>query len=104
MNYRKLFVAAFVLNLVLAGTAYWLWKSPRRASSNPASPEHPPMEGFTINTPPEGAPPPLTPVELTPERMQSIGVRTGRVEYKNIESDIRATGSVEVDERRLSYV
>lgn len=62
------------------------------------------MTGFTINTPPESSAPPLTPVELTPERMQSIGVRTGRVEYKNVESDIRSTGSVEVDERRLAYV
>ena len=46
----------------------------------------------------------MTPVELTPERMQSIGVRTGRVDYKNMTSDIRATGSVEVDERRIAYV
>jgi len=62
------------------------------------------MTGFAINVPPEGSAPPLTPVELTPERMQSIGVRTERVEYKNVESDIRATGNVEVDERRLAYV
>jgi RND family efflux transporter MFP subunit len=31
-------------------------------------------------------------------------VRTGRVEYKNINSDIRATGTVDVDERRIAYV
>jgi len=62
------------------------------------------MEGFTINTPPEAAAPPLTPVELSPERMQSIGVRTGKIEYKTINSDIRATGSVDVDERRVAYV
>ena len=49
------------------------------------------MQGFTTNTPPEGSAPPLTSVEMTPERMQSIGVRTGRVMYKNIQSDIRAT-------------
>jgi Cu(I)/Ag(I) efflux system membrane fusion protein/cobalt-zinc-cadmium efflux system membrane fusion protein len=62
------------------------------------------MEGFTTNVPPEGAAPPLTAVELTPERMQSIGVRLGQVEYKNIETDIRATGNVDVDQRRLAYV
>jgi RND family efflux transporter MFP subunit len=104
MNYRKLFFAALVLNLALAGAAYWFWKSSRHAPTSPSNVEHPPMEGFTVNTPPEGSPPPLTPVELTPERMQSIGVRTGRVEYKNIHSDIRATGTVNVDERRLAYV
>ncbi len=41
---------------------------------------------------------------LTSERMQSIGVRLGRVEYKNVETDIRASGSVDVDQRRLSYI
>jgi Cu(I)/Ag(I) efflux system membrane fusion protein/cobalt-zinc-cadmium efflux system membrane fusion protein len=105
MNYRRLFVFAVVLNIVLAAGTYWLWRSTRpTATTAPPPAEHPPMEGFTLNTPPEGAPPELTSVELTPERMQSIGVRTGRVEYKNIASDIRATGSVEVDERRIAYV
>src|SRR5215467_1886866 len=104
MNYRRLFIAAIVVNFVLAGTAFWFWRSSRPALNGQSQSEHPPMQGFTINTPPEGAPPPLTPVEITPERMQSIGVRTGRVEYKNIESDIRATGNVSVDERRLAYV
>src|SRR5213079_185244 len=33
----------------------------------------------------------LVPVQLTPERMQSIGVRTGTVEYKQLSDDIRAT-------------
>jgi Cu(I)/Ag(I) efflux system membrane fusion protein/cobalt-zinc-cadmium efflux system membrane fusion protein len=104
MNYRKLFFAAFVLNFILAGTAYWVWKSSHPATKAQPPAEHPPMEGFTTNVPPEGAAPALTAVELTPERMQSIGVRLGRVEYRNIESEIRATGSVDVDQRRLSYV
>jgi len=103
MNYRRLFIIAFVLNIALAGAAYWFWRSSHQTAPRPPA-EHPPMEGFTTNVPPEGAPPPLTAVELTPERMQSIGVRLGRVEYRNIESDIRATGSVDVDQRRLSYI
>src|SRR5439155_7645914 len=72
--------------------------------SSTSAVEHPPMEGFTINAPPEGSAPPLTPIELSPERMQSIGVRTGRIEYKTINSDIRATGTADVDERRVAYV
>jgi RND family efflux transporter MFP subunit len=47
---------------------------------------------------------PLVPVELTPERMQSIGVKTGTVEYKRLSDDIRATGTVDINERLLSYV
>jgi Cu(I)/Ag(I) efflux system membrane fusion protein/cobalt-zinc-cadmium efflux system membrane fusion protein len=44
------------------------------------------------------------PVTLTPERMQSIGVKTGVVEYKQVHDEIRTTGTVEVDETRLSEV
>lgn len=47
---------------------------------------------------------PLVPIELTPERMQSIGVQTGTVEYQQLSDEIRATGTVDTDERLLSYV
>ena len=47
---------------------------------------------------------PLVPMQLTPERMQSIGVKTGTVEYKQVSDDIRATGTVDIDERLVSYV
>jgi RND family efflux transporter MFP subunit len=47
---------------------------------------------------------PLVPVQLTPERMQSIGVQTGTVDYKQLSDDIRATGTVDINERLLSYV
>jgi RND family efflux transporter MFP subunit len=47
---------------------------------------------------------PLVPVQLTPERMQSIGVQTGTIEYKQLSDDIRATGTVDINERLLSYV
>lgn len=51
-----------------------------------------------------GSEAPLAPVELTPERMQSIGVVTGTVESKQISDTIQATGSVDIDERLTSYV
>jgi RND family efflux transporter MFP subunit len=47
---------------------------------------------------------PLVSVQLTPERMQSIGVQTGTVEDKQLSDDIRATGTVDINERLLSYV
>ena len=47
---------------------------------------------------------PLVPVQLTNERMKSIGVKTGTVEYKQLSDDIRATGTVDVDERLQSSV
>ena len=39
-----------------------------------------------------------------PQRLQSIGVKTGEVERKFVEDEIRTTGNVAVDETRLAYV
>ena len=47
---------------------------------------------------------PLAPVQLTPQRMQSIGVKVGTAQLKQVESELRVTGTVEADERRISYV
>ena len=47
---------------------------------------------------------PMVPVQLTPEQRQSIGVKTGTVEYKDLHDDIRATGTVDVDERLQTSV
>src|SRR5467141_3991806 len=46
----------------------------------------------------------LVAVQLSPERMQRIGVRMGRVERKMVGDEIRATGNVAVDETKLAYV
>src|ERR1700732_402756 len=46
----------------------------------------------------------LVPVQISPQRLQSIGVKTGKVERKSVADQIRTTGSVAVDERRLAYV
>jgi RND family efflux transporter MFP subunit len=47
---------------------------------------------------------PLVPVQLTSEQMQSIGVKIGTIEYKQLSDDIRATGTVDIDERLVFYV
>ncbi|MGH6848996.1 MAG: efflux RND transporter periplasmic adaptor subunit, partial [Methylocella sp.] len=48
--------------------------------------------------------PNLAPVTLTPQRMQSIGVKTGVVEFRPVRADIRTVGNVEADETRLSDI
>jgi Cu(I)/Ag(I) efflux system membrane fusion protein/cobalt-zinc-cadmium efflux system membrane fusion protein len=53
------------------------------------------------------APPAVTPlstIQLSPERLQSIGVRFGVVGRKDLKDTIRTTGTVAIDERRVSYV
>ena len=66
------------------------------ATHTSMEPEHGAME--------DSMAPSLAPVQLTPERMQSIGVQTGEVQYKQVSDDIRATGNVDIDERLVSYV
>jgi Cu(I)/Ag(I) efflux system membrane fusion protein/cobalt-zinc-cadmium efflux system membrane fusion protein len=43
-------------------------------------------------------------VQLSPEKLQSIGVKTGEVGHKIVADEIRATGNVALDETRLAYV
>jgi Cu(I)/Ag(I) efflux system membrane fusion protein/cobalt-zinc-cadmium efflux system membrane fusion protein len=47
---------------------------------------------------------PLAPIQLTPQRMQSIGIVLGKVELKSVTSELRFYGNVQVDERRQAYV
>src|SRR5260221_2510574 len=47
---------------------------------------------------------PIAPIQLTPQRMQSIGVVLGKVESKRVNTELRFYGNVQVDERRQAYV
>src|SRR5207247_9518227 len=47
---------------------------------------------------------PLAPFQLTPQRMQSIGLVLGKVESKPVNTELRFYGNVQVDERRQAYV
>jgi RND family efflux transporter MFP subunit len=109
-NYRNAFVFAAVGNVVLIGVlaGFW-WRAAHHRTSQmvmqPASNETPaisPSGGGTVEMVPHEAA--LVPVQLSPERMQSIGVRTGRVQRKAVNDEIRVTGNVAVDETRLAYV
>ena len=113
-NYRKPFVAAAALNIALGGglaLLWWRWHpKPSRADSAPESKTLPASGGGetggngTTKQPPAPAETPLVPVQLTPQRLQSIGVQTGVVEAKPVADEIRTVGNVEVDETRLAYV
>src|SRR5260370_2657927 len=102
-NYRKAFLLALLGNLVLAGALaifWWRWHGAAGVSgSQPRSEQAPTREPAPTSTPTR-----LTPVQLTPQRMQSIGVKTGVVEFRSVRDEIRAVGNVEIDERRQAYV
>jgi len=109
-NYRNAFVFAVVGNIALIGILGGLWwRSVQHKKTEAATPSA--SNGAAPNTPNGGesasmAPheTSLVPVQLSPERMQSIGVRMGRVEHKMVGDEIRATGNVAVDETKVAYV
>src|SRR6266699_519532 len=109
-NYRNEFVFALVGNLALLavlGASWWRGKqNPKtEAAMQPASTESaqssPNGAESAAMAPHEAA---LVPVQLSPERLQSIGVRTGRVASKTVDDEIHVTGNVAIDETRLSTV
>ena len=107
-NYRTPFLIVLIANLVLiaAFAGYW-WSSHPPVATNtavPASTPAPKQDLTTPSTPPPSAETPLSPIQLSPERLQSIGVKFGVVERKDLKDTIRTTGTVAIDERRVSYV
>jgi Cu(I)/Ag(I) efflux system membrane fusion protein/cobalt-zinc-cadmium efflux system membrane fusion protein len=110
-RYRIAFFVTLTTTILMAGvlTLQWLnpgwlnarisWttnlKNARAHESHVEAPEP------TAQSTPEAS---LVPVTLTPQRMQSIGVKTGLVEYRQMHDQIRTTGNVEVDETHLAEV
>ncbi|HZQ53245.1 MAG TPA: FixH family protein [Bryobacteraceae bacterium] len=111
-NYRRAFAVVLGANILLAAGLGYLWWSTHHGNPGPA--QKPAAEGRESSGQtagastgaPSSAPPetPLAPVQLTPQRLQSIGVETGRVQIKNVADEIRTVGDVEIDETKLAYV
>jgi Cu(I)/Ag(I) efflux system membrane fusion protein/cobalt-zinc-cadmium efflux system membrane fusion protein len=110
-TYRTGFIAAILGNVILIALVVGLWLH-YRLGSTPRAAE---TKSATLQTPDSGSgsssqpaaletETPLAPIQLSPERLQSIGVRTGEVQQKKVEDEIRTTGNVAVDETRLAYV
>ena len=120
-NYRRAFWIALTTTLVLAIVASVLWWRLSRAgtASQPGDASvhrsmeamaHPSSANASDSEPAGDAPTgnvqetPLAPIQLTPQRMQSIGMVLGKVEAKPVNSELRFYGNVQVDERRQAYV
>jgi len=119
-NYRRAFWIVLATTVALAAVASFLWwrlnhatPTPQGASSNPmqsmgqtslpnASDSEPASAGGAQTGNMQETP--LAPIQLTPQRMQSIGIVLGKVESKPVNSELRFYGNVQVDERRQAYV
>lgn len=110
-NYRKAFILTAIGNLILLGVLAGIWwhgpalfslarasdssagaSTAQQADSNPSGP------------PPAPAATPLAPIQISPERLQAIGVQYAEVKRMAVQDQIRVTGDVAIDETRLSYV
>src|SRR5271157_5804735 len=109
-NYRNALIAALVVNVILIAAVAGFWwhahhPSTPKADAVPASNPAPQADSSTASlAPPPETETPLSPIQLSAERLQSIGVKFGTVRRKDLKDTIRTTGSVAIDERRLSYV
>jgi RND family efflux transporter MFP subunit len=104
-TYRTSFWLALIGNGVLAVGLIGLWlhyhsaKPIAEAGETNAAQQNSMDSGVAAS--PEAE---LVPVQISAQRLQSIGVKTGRVERKSIEAEIHTPGNVALDETRLSYV
>jgi RND family efflux transporter MFP subunit len=122
-NYRRAFWIALTTTVVLAIVVFLLsWRSSHAgAASQPANSsasESMKAMARTSSANASGSEPgagddsqagnreetPLAPIQLTPQRMQSIGMVLGKVESKPVNTELRFYGNVQVDERRQAYV
>src|SRR6266436_2528107 len=106
-TYRTGFLLALVANIVLVAVLAGLWLHYRRAK--PVAEMRLQMSTSTAEAPAVTPPPAfadtsLVPVQISAQRLQSIGVKTGEVERKLVEDEIHTTGNVVVDETKLAYV
>jgi Cu(I)/Ag(I) efflux system membrane fusion protein/cobalt-zinc-cadmium efflux system membrane fusion protein len=105
-SYRRAFRIALAAAIVAAGVAAALaWRLYIRSA--PANNSHiTPAVAAGTAAPQSVQPqqPTLQPVQLSPQRLASIGVQTGAVVERSASQDIRSVGNVVVDERRLSTV
>lgn len=110
-NYRIAFlVAVITASLLAGGLGYVGWRAyghARTADSQPSGADTAsPQTGSEREVAAQAVPAetPLRPVQLSPQRLQSIGVKTGVVEIKPVYNKIRTAGNVDVDEQLLSYI
>lgn len=115
-KYRRAFWVTLIIAIAFAGLAAGVWWRLGRKSSvappaagpattNAASGAQEGMPGMAgQGTATQRAEVPVAPIQLSPQRMQSIGLQLGRAQYRTIHDEIRFYGNVQADERRLAYV
>src|SRR6516225_1573796 len=107
-TYRAAFVLAVIGNLLLillVAGLWWHYRKPTTTTAEvtPASADQGSGSSASTTTSVTQETP-LAPVQISPQRLQSIGVKTSAVERKSVEDEIRTTGTIAVDETKFAYV
>jgi Cu(I)/Ag(I) efflux system membrane fusion protein/cobalt-zinc-cadmium efflux system membrane fusion protein len=109
--YQKAFFLALAACVVLAAAAGYLYlhrghSVPVVESEDPVVARGPAASGATTPTSaaPAVAEPQLGPFQISPQRLQQIGVTTAIAEMKNVSDKLSVPGNVDIDEQSLSYV
>ena len=112
-NYRTAFLATMAIAGALAIVAIYFWsqsqlKHATQAAAGPAA-QSPSgqiqMKDMQTQSQPVNAPQTaLAPVQLSPERSQSIGLKFATVQRKPLRDSLRVNGNVDIDEERVAYV
>lgn len=112
-KYRRAFkitLVACVAFAMIAGGLWWRLHTKSAAASSSAMDKMAETQPDAPTMPASGDAPaqvqdaPVAPIQLSPQRMQSIGVSIGSVESKPVNDEIRFYGNVQANERRLAYV
>jgi RND family efflux transporter MFP subunit len=111
-SYQIVLAAAVVLCILLTTALAYVISQRNRVAPNAASqdpviargpePSSPPVS--SPGTAPAAAGPALATVQLSPQRLQEIGVTLATAELKDVSDNLSAPGNVDIDEERLSYV
>src|SRR5260221_3395046 len=102
-TYRRGFLLPLIGNIVLVALLAGLWRHYRAETPSGNTTAQDAM-GQPADAAPASAETSLVPVQISAQRLQSIGVKTGEVERKQVQDEIRTTGTVAVDETKLAYV
>src|SRR5215469_3114669 len=109
MNYRRAFFATTVVAIALAMILVYYVRQPRAMPPQWTSGTASQGETSAASSQPEpqhteNPSPNLSPVQLSPERLQMIGVKFAEVKNQRTHAEIRVTGNVDIDEGRVAYV
>ncbi len=109
-NYKNAFILAVFVCLALGSLlVYVVWgeRNPVHEQPSIVAAKGPDIAAPTAtksDSPSDSVPATLSPVQLSPQRLQSIGVTSTTVEMKHVTSELRVPGNVELNERQISYL